>query len=746
MAKSARHRSKALAAVAALMFLAGCTVHQSGAPSLSGPSELALSVSVAATPDSVTQDGSSQSSIVVTAKDANGKPLAAVPFRLDMAVNGTTQDFGTLQSRSVVTGSDGRATTLYTAPPPPPASAGGSGARLSILATAVGGNYQTALAQSADIHLVPPGVVLPPAGSPFASFTFPTPALMNVAVLFDASPSSPGSNANLIAAYTWSFGDGGTGSGRSTPHIYAAPGAYTTTLTVTNDRGLSSSSSQVVNVASPTAPTAQFVVSPTSNPSIGQTVFFNADQSRATPGRTIVQYSWSWGDGTPGASGFQAQHAWASAGTFTVVLSVLDDANQKGTATATVTVTNVPTGGAPGANFTFSPTAPVAPNAHVFFNASSSTAGVGRTIVSYKWDFGDGHAATTGATTDHTYVSAGSYAVTLLITDDLGQTSTKSAVVNVSPAGTVPPPTAAFTFSPTQPAVNESVFFSGANSKAAPGHTITTYTWDFGDGTTCAGGALSVATGAGCGTGSTGLTPSHKYINPAPGGAGTYIVTLTVTDDLSQNGSITQGVPVGNPPKPTAAFVFSPASPAVSATVFFDASTSTTAQGQTITNYSWAFGDGTTCVGTVSTVTSGVGTCGLGSGVTGQRPEHSYSTAGVYSVTLTVTDSAGRTDVTSRTVPVGAVPPQASFAITTAGPYAAPALISFDALASVAFGAATITQYHWTWGDGQPDVIVGAPTTTASHTFNVPGTFTVTLTVTDSNGKTAAISQTVTVS
>src|SRR5439155_18539502 len=106
-----------------------------------------------------------------------------------------------------------------------------------------------------------------------------------------------------------------------------------------------------------------------------------------------------------------------------------------------------------------------------------------RTIVTYHWDFGDGNAANASVTTtSHVYESAGSYTVTLLITDDIGQTATKSQVVQVANPGAVPPPTASFTFSPANPGVGETVFFNATASIAAPGHTITSYAWTFGDG------------------------------------------------------------------------------------------------------------------------------------------------------------------------------------------------------------------------------------------------------------------------
>src|SRR5438093_2574647 len=97
---------------------AACTVHQSALPGLTGPSDFAVSVNVVASPDSIFQDGGSQSTIRVTAKGPDGKPYSGLSLRIDMQLNDVVQDFGTLSARNVVTGGDGTASVVYTAPPP----------------------------------------------------------------------------------------------------------------------------------------------------------------------------------------------------------------------------------------------------------------------------------------------------------------------------------------------------------------------------------------------------------------------------------------------------------------------------------------------------------------------------------------------------------------------------------------------------------------------------------------------------
>src|SRR5881628_1915553 len=101
--------------VATLAFAGGCTVHQTEAPPLTGPSEFALALHLTVTPDSISQDGGSQSSITIQAIGPTGQPVSALPVRLDMLVGNVAQDFGTLSARTIVTGSDGKASAVFTA-------------------------------------------------------------------------------------------------------------------------------------------------------------------------------------------------------------------------------------------------------------------------------------------------------------------------------------------------------------------------------------------------------------------------------------------------------------------------------------------------------------------------------------------------------------------------------------------------------------------------------------------------------
>ena len=334
------------APVAIVLLGTACTVQQTDIPGLSGPSELGLSIGVAASPDTITRNGYEQSKIIVTARDHNGAPKPDVGLRIDMVVNGVFQDLGTLVPRNVRTGSDGQATAVYTAPSAPHPLAGGLDDVVSIVVVPVGTNFQNGLYHTADIRLVRPGVILPPAQAPTAAFTITTtPVTLNLPAIFDASASCGGPvvsgvcTGGTITSYAWDFGDGGSGSGRNVSHTYAGVGSHVVTLTVTNDRGLSDTERQDVTIGASTAPQGTFVFSPT-NPEPGQTIYFT-EAMTPVAGRTNVSFEWNFGDGKT-ATGRTVTNSYATEQTFVVVLTVTDDIGRKAVVQRNVTVAAAP--------------------------------------------------------------------------------------------------------------------------------------------------------------------------------------------------------------------------------------------------------------------------------------------------------------------------------------------------------------------------------------------------------------------
>ena len=262
------------------------------------------------------------------------------------------------------------------------------------------------------------------------------------------------------------------------------------------------------------------------------------------------------------------------------------------------------------ASFTVTPASPQVMSTATFDASASTNNGAAcNNQCTYSWDFGDGTSGT-GVTVTHIYRTVASFVAVLTVTDSRGAQSFTSRAVVVAP-GT--PPTPAFTFSPTPAVVDQTVFFNATASRAAPGRTLVKYDWDFGKGTT-----------------GSGVTVSKSYES-----AGAYTVTLTTTDDAGASATVSQVVNVTNP-QPSAAFTVTPASPAAGETVIVNASS--TSGPSAIVSYIWDFGVG-------ASPSTG----------TGVSSSTSYPGAVVGStkvITLTVTDSAGRTSVTSRQVTI----------------------------------------------------------------------------------------------
>ena len=175
----------AVLGIAVALTVGACTMNKQEAPPLSGPSELSTSISLAANPDVLPQDGFSQSQVVVQVRDGSAQPIRSLPLAAEIVVNGVTQDFGRLSAKNLVTGSDGRATVTYTAP----ASVDNVDRRttVSIVVTPVGSNAAAQVGRQVDIRLVPPGIIQPPGPGVPNFLISPTTATQMQPVLFNAS-------------------------------------------------------------------------------------------------------------------------------------------------------------------------------------------------------------------------------------------------------------------------------------------------------------------------------------------------------------------------------------------------------------------------------------------------------------------------------------------------------------------------------------------------------------------------------
>ncbi len=423
-------RSTRSSLLALVVLGAACTVQETPIPQLSGPSELALRVALQTVPDSILQDGQSQSVVTIDAATPDGRPVRGLSLRIETWVDGVPQDFGTLSAKTVVTGDDGRARSTYTAPPRP-AQPVEPHTVVTFYVIPIGTDYRGEQPRTVDLRLVVPGVIQPPnPGAPQPRFTFtPTAPAILTTVTFDASGTTDdGAPCGAACTYTWDFGDGQKASGIFTTHQYTQVGTYQVRLTATDTRGASGSAAQTVTVGGGTAPTAAFTFSPTA-PAISEQVFFTAEASRAAPGRRIVAYNWNFGTGSSG-TGITVLRSYSAPGTYTVTLTVTDDAGLQGTTSQSVTV-----GGSGGlqAVLKVSPTTGGTTSTTFQFDGAESTRGASP-IVEYRFNFGDNTADQVGPSpvASHTFAAPGSYQVSLQVRDSAGRTSIARVTVSVA--------------------------------------------------------------------------------------------------------------------------------------------------------------------------------------------------------------------------------------------------------------------------------------------------------------------------
>ncbi|UCG44862.1 MAG: PKD domain-containing protein [Candidatus Bathyarchaeota archaeon] len=489
-----------------------------------------------------------------------------------------------------------------------------------------------------DNETMPVTIFLQPLEPPVASFTYsPSEPQVGEIVTFDASTSFDPDGT--IVSYEWNFGDGIDGTGEIVNHTYTEDATFLTILNVTDNNGLSNTTSMSITVLN-RPPNAIFTESAEAVYT-NEVITFNASDS-FDPDGTIVSYFWDFGDGNEGAN-LIVGHSYTDDGNYTVTLTVTDDDGATDNATAIKTVLNR----APVALFLESIHV-VFIDVSIQFNASESYDSDGE-IVSYFWDFGDG-TNTTGVTAEHAYTTKGEFTVTLTVTDDDGAQGLELAVKTVLNQM----PIAILDESTEVAVIGEPIMFNASDSYDPDGEIISYY-WSFGDGTE-----------------GSGITISHAYDTN-----GTFTVTLTVTDDDDGSNSTTSIKTIMTNEMPIPSFTESAHTFDTFDIITFDASASYDPDG-TIVAYSWEFGDGAIS--------------------TDMFPEHSYADDGIYTVTLTITDDDGGTASASAVKTVRNRPPIALIGhnVTTIGLYE---VIRFDASYSYDSDG-EILSYVWDFGDG----------------------------------------------
>lgn len=575
-------------------------------------------------------------------------------------------------------------------------------------------------------------------GSFVTSFTGPTSICINEPATF-TNTSTP-----VPAASSWNFGDGGTATGLTATYSYATPGTYTVkvysnftscldsasnTITV-NPRPVADFSAPVTSRCEPPL-TVNFQdltaggatgwqwdfgdggTSTLQNPSHTYTAYGSFDVRliatnsfgctdtiikpayinirRATinitglPARgcipftitpipvvtaldVVTSYEWNFGDGSPLDFNQFPSHTYIAQGTYNVRLVITTSGGCRDTLTLNSAVR---TGSKPVADFTASPLVVCATRAVQFTDLSTPS-----TVDEWLWDFGDGGTSTL-QNPSYNYQDTGSFDVRLIATNNgCPDTITKIRYIQVLP------PIARFAVTPD--CVNRFRFIFTDQSIVNPLLSPLTWSWDFGDGSPLSN------------------LQSPVHIFPA---LGVYNVTLTVSNGTCTH-SVTQTV---NSVDENPDFIADRTSACKIAPINFQATGINTAN---IVSYTWNFGDGSPAV-TVTTPTV----------------QHTYTTAGTYTVQLTTTDINGCQDMASKTNYIRINGPTSNFNATNTGGCTG-FTTTFNDL-SVTDGINAIVNWRWDFGDGTIQNFAAPP---FLHTYNITGTYSVKLIITDAAG------------
>lgn len=392
--------------------------------------------------------------------------------------------------------------------------------------------------------------------------------------------------ASPIVSRTWDFGDGSSSNALNPTHTYTTAGTYTVTLVVTDQNG----------VADPEVKPAYIIVNPLPQADFsftgnGCTVPFDVTFTNASAAGANISYAWNFGNGQTSTATNPPPVTYASAGTFTVSLTVTNSSTGcVNTVTNDIVVSNFAAGiNAPAEACLGQP---------VLIN-DQSTVGANQ----WNWDFGNGQTSTSQDPTI-VYTSPGTYTISLLsqnTNSGCQDVATQTIVVNPLPTPTLTP-NITIGCAP----------FDVSFTSTPPG--AQSYVWNFGDGTT-----------------GSGPNPTHTYT-----ANGTYSVTLSVIDANGCPGTTTE-IDLITVTAPIVDFTLDEDDGCSPLSVqFTDLSTSPNPTSDPIVSWLWDFGDGTTYSGQTP-------------------PPHLYSTIGQYTVTLTATTQAGcvGTEVKIDTIAVG---------------------------------------------------------------------------------------------
>jgi len=488
---------------------------------------------------------------------------------------------------------------------------------------------------------------------PILGFTMNPECVGEAIPIVSSSSISPIPNpGSSISSYTWNFGNGITSPlPLPPPQTFTSSGLFTISLGATSDMGCTSTITNTLFVHA--NPVIDFTI--TGSFCYGFNTNFTSTNTLANG--AIVSYAWDFGDGSTGL-GPNIVHTYSASGSYAVTYSVTTNNECMTVLTKTVTIFPVPA-------LSFTVNGGCLNTISQFVNSSTISPG---NIALYTWNFGNG-VTSNSINPAYTYTLPGTYTPTLSAISNQGCMSSMVNTLVIHPLPSI-------IFSPGAACVNSPIQTINASS-ITPG-SITSYTWDFADGSTS---AL--------------FNPNHTFTN-----SGTYVVTLTAQSNQGCINSGTRNFTI----HPYPSIGISPLlNSCTNNTIVVQPNISITGINNTINGYTVNFGDGSAPV--ISTL--------IASPVT-----HVYSLHNTYTISI-FAGSNGCTASTATTIVVYPRPvPNFSF---TGICHQSPT--SFVNTSSIV-ATYSINGYSWFFGNGAASSTLTNP----SYVFTAPGNYSVNLT------------------
>jgi gliding motility-associated-like protein len=466
-----------------------------------------------------------------------------------------------------------------------------------------------------------------------------------------------------IPTYTWSFGGTNTTTATNVNYTFPAAGNYTVSLIGMSPLGCTDTALAFISIF-------PFPIVTISAPAPCESAIFSGSSTAVTG--SVTSYNWNFGDPPSGAANTSTlqnpTHQFPSVGTYTLSLQIVSNQNCSSTFTVALLVRPNPI-----TTFNSFPPDACTPS-YTFVNNSgfAPNAPSGNVIVNSLWNFNGATTSSVNAPT-YTFPGPGIYTVSLKSTTNYNCTATDIKTVSIYPYPQS-------TISAIPACLNIAAIYNGSiNISQNPGPgTVTSYTWNFGDGIL-----------------DNNLNTTHFYLT-----SGTYPISFSATSNQGCVTTATTSLIV----YPTPSLSFNTINPCAGSAFTFS-NTSTIPAGNFITGYKWDYdGDGI-------------------ANSNAANPIFTFTSAGVYTVQLYGISNYNCKDSISKTVSVFDIPKPAITSSNVCFGTPTP----FTASTSLPGAGAQLTNFTWVLGANIPI----QNTQSGGFIYSSPGVYTLQLTATN---------------